>query len=301
MLLRQFPDINLVRNLRNDVSEGGGNAWMNVALNVRCREVSRTGVESPYSLFLNVKGHSFCSVNGHQYRIETDNFLLTQPGDQYDLIVDNIHQTEIFNIHINKEFFEGFVNSFIRSADSLLSDPYQAKTSNKLFTQLYQKDDRINSLIARLGESGADETERFDAILAEIMLHVLSENEQVKLAASRLPLVSRVGQGELFARLAMAKDYMHSNYASPLNLDELCRETAMSKFHFMRMFKALYGCSPYQYLTGVRMQKAAALLKTSGCSINEISDLLGFEYPNSFIKSFQKNYGIAPLQFRKAI
>ena len=65
------------------------------------------------------------------------------------------------------------------------------------------------------------------------------------------------------------------------------------------MFKAFYGITPYQFISAVRMQKAAQLLKTSGLSINEIADQLGFEYPNSLIKAFRKTYKEAPLHYRK--
>jgi len=49
----------------------------------------------------------------------------------------------------------------------------------------------------------------------------------------------------------------------------------------------------------VRMQKARWLLQNTNDSISEISSGTGFDYPNSFIKAFQKAYHTSPLQFRK--
>ena len=300
MLLNQFPDINLVRSYRNEPVSSGDNVWRNVALNIKCREADRTGVESPYSLFLNHKGHSYCTVNKNQYKIETDTFLLSRPGEQYGLIIDNLHQTEIFNIHINKDFFEGWYHAITAGDERQLDGSLSALTDPlpNLFTQLYPKDDAFNRLINELGNTG-DDNEVFDAVLGRLVVYLLQSNEEVRKQIAALPLVSAAVQTEIYSRLITAKDYIHSNYTRAIDLDTLCKETAMSKFHFLRMFKSLYGVTPYQYLTRVRMEQATRLLKQTNSPVTEISDQLGFEYANSFIKAFQKAYGTSPLQYRK--
>lgn len=291
----------MVRQLKNNAARGVGE-WRNVVLNFECREASRLNLESPYSLFINNKGHSYCSVNKQHYRIETDNFLFSQPGDIYGLTVDNMQKTELCNIHINKSFFNGVAHSLTTTHELLLDDPEKNRELNiHLFSQLFPKDETLNALTARLTASETYSNHAFESVLMELVAYLLRQNEDIKKSISRLPFAKPSVQTDIYRRLAVAKDYICSNYNLPLALDEICRETGMSKFHFLRVFKSFTGITPYQYLSDVRMNKARQLLKNSNNSISEIASDLGYEYPNSFIKAFQKNYQIAPMQYRKQV
>ncbi len=298
MLLKEFPDINMVRQLKNNAARGGAE-WRNVVLNFECREASRLNLGSPYSLFLNKKGHSHCAVNKRQYRIETDTFLFTQPGDVYGLTVDNIHKTELCNIHINRAFFNGVAHTLTTPDEQLIDNPESTETNAHLFTQLYRKDATINHLAHKLTTPETYSTNTFDQVLMELVQHLLVSNEDIRKSITRLPFAKAAVRADIYKRLSVAKDYIHSNYNTPLELDAVCKETGMSKFHFLRVFKSYYGITPYQYLTAVRMEKAATLLRSTDAAITEIADGLGFEYPNSFIKAFQKIYHTSPLQYRK--
>lgn len=299
MLLKEFPDINMVRGLKNNAARGAGE-WRNVVLNFECKEASRLNLESPYSLFLNKKGHSYCSANGQQYRIETDSFLFTQPGDIYGLTVDNMHKTELCNIHINRNFFDGVAHTLASSDEHLIDDPTAIKsTGAHLFTQLYRKDATINHLTHKLTQEETYSNNSFEHVLMQLAEHLLLSSSEIQKSISKLPFAKAAVRIDIYKRLTLAKDYIQSNYHTPLELDTICRETGMSKFHFLRVFKSYFGITPHQYLSNVRMEKATALLRNTSASIVEISDSVGFEYPNSFIKAFRKAYHISPLQYRK--
>lgn len=298
MLLKEFPDISMVRRLRNEPLKPT-DKWMNVALNIKCREASRTGVESPYSLFINRKGFSYCTVNRQQYRIETNAFLFTQPGDIYDLIIDNTDQTEICNIHINREFFNNAAYSLTTSSSTQLDKPYHPDDALHFFTQLHEKDEVTKYLIAQLSKLPSNDTANFERLLIDIIENLLIKNQTVRSKISRLPFLKGSVREDIYRRLATARDYIHSNYEKAIDLDDISIETGMSKFHFLRMFRIFYGITPYQYLSDIRMKKAADLLETTNSSINEIAASVGFEYPNSLIKAFRKTYNIAPHQYRK--
>ncbi len=297
MLSKQFPNLDWVRRLRNDATDTAAPKWNNIALNVKCREAYRTGVESPYSLFMNVSGHSYCKVNSRHYKVETDSFLFTRPGDQYDLVIDNLQQTETFNIHINKDFFNEVARDITTPQAQLLDGTATSPAQPWLFTQLYGKDEVLTGYTQLLAQ--AKDKTQFDITLANMTAHLLKTDEQTQRQIAALPALNATVRAELYSRLILAKDIIHSHYDREPDLDELCRETAMSKFHFLRMFKAVYGLTPYQYLVKVRMDKARVLLKHTTLPVSAISTELGFEYPNSFIKAFHKAYGVSPLQWRK--
>ncbi len=64
----------------------------------------------------------------------------------------------------------------------------------------------------------------------------------------------------LYRRIVQAKLFIDSNYTDNIDLDNISDEAYFSKFHFTRLFKKIYGRTPHQYLTFVRIEKAMLLL-----------------------------------------
>jgi AraC-like DNA-binding protein len=93
--------------------------------------------------------------------------------------------------------------------------------------------------------------------------------------------------------------YIQSNYTHKISLDELTKIAYMSKFYFLRVFKSHTGLGPYEYLLNYRINKAKEILKNTGLSVREISEAVGFENCNNFIREFKKIVGRTPLSYRK--
>lgn len=96
-----------------------------------------------------------------------------------------------------------------------------------------------------------------------------------------------------------AKRYIEENYQnSNLSLETLCDHLHMSTAYFSTVFKKEEGESYISYLTGVRMKKAAELLKTTDEKTYVIAAKVGYDEPNYFSYVFKKRYGVSPNKFR---
>ncbi len=95
-----------------------------------------------------------------------------------------------------------------------------------------------------------------------------------------------------------AKAYMDMNYQKDLSLDDVSREYNISPYYFSRMFREENGQSFIDYLTSVRMEKAKELLTDSELSMKEIGVMVGYSDPNYFSRSFKKNIGVTPTEYR---
>ena len=96
-----------------------------------------------------------------------------------------------------------------------------------------------------------------------------------------------------------AKRYIEENYQnSNLSLETLCDHLHMSTAYFSTVFKKEEGESYISYLTGVRMKKAAELLKTTDEKTYVIAEMVGYTEPNYFSYVFKKRYGVSPNKFR---
>jgi AraC-like DNA-binding protein len=97
----------------------------------------------------------------------------------------------------------------------------------------------------------------------------------------------------LYRRMVQAKLFIDQHHAGKIDLDNISDEAYFSKFHFIRLFKAIYGKTPHQYLISVRIAKAAQLLE-AGQSVSDVCFSVGFDSLTSFSGLFKKVTGMSP-------
>jgi len=93
------------------------------------------------------------------------------------------------------------------------------------------------------------------------------------------------------------EQYMNSE----LTLEMLAEELQISPIYISRQLKEELGTSFIHVLTQTRMNKAIYYLDSTDLSINEISELVGFDNQHYFSTSFKKNVGMSPNQYRRGI
>jgi AraC-like DNA-binding protein len=100
--------------------------------------------------------------------------------------------------------------------------------------------------------------------------------------------------------LLRAKDLADARYADPLDVDDLAAAAGLSRAHFSREFRRAFGESPHAYLLTRRLERAAALLRTTDRSVTEICFDVGLSSLGSFTTSFKRTYGVTPTTYRDA-
>ena len=98
--------------------------------------------------------------------------------------------------------------------------------------------------------------------------------------------------------LLRARDLADARYADPLGVDDLARAAGLSRAHFSREFRRAFGEPPHVYLLTRRLERAAALLRTTDHSVAEICFAVGLQSVGSFTTSFRRTYGLAPTAYR---
>lgn len=107
-------------------------------------------------------------------------------------------------------------------------------------------------------------------------------------------------------RSAVKKDLIHKlqayivhNKSKPIQLSDLARHIDRSPNHVTRIFKEVLGQTPIDYIHQVKVSVACELLKSSGMTIAEISDYLGYCEQSYFHRIFKKFTGVAPTAVQK--
>jgi AraC-like DNA-binding protein len=98
--------------------------------------------------------------------------------------------------------------------------------------------------------------------------------------------------------LVRAKDLVDARYFEPLSVDDLARAAGLSRAHFSREFRGAFGESPHAYLLTRRLERAAAMLRTTDRSVTDICFSVGLQSVGSFTTSFSRTYGISPAAYR---
>lgn len=98
-----------------------------------------------------------------------------------------------------------------------------------------------------------------------------------------------------------AKHYIMEHYQNPdLTLKEVAEYVELNEKYFTTKFTKECGETFLSYLTGLRIQKAKELIRTTTFKMYEIAEMVGYRNPEHFNRIFKKTTGISPTQYRKA-
>ncbi len=98
--------------------------------------------------------------------------------------------------------------------------------------------------------------------------------------------------------LLRAKDLADARFFEPLDLDDLASAAGLSRAHFSREFRRAFGESPHAYLLTRRLERAAALLRTTDRSVADVCLSVGLQSIGSFTTSFTRTFGVSPTVYR---
>jgi AraC-like DNA-binding protein len=100
--------------------------------------------------------------------------------------------------------------------------------------------------------------------------------------------------------LLRAKDLADARYFEQIGGEDMARAAGLSRAHFSREFRAAFGESPHVYLLTRRLERAAALLRTTDRSVADVCFSVGLQSVGSFTTSFKRIYGRSPTAYRAA-
>ncbi|MET9000112.1 AraC family transcriptional regulator [Amycolatopsis sp. NPDC004169] len=156
------------------------------------------------------------------------------------------------------------------------------------------EDPVLASVATALGAAavaGADELYA-ESAAAFLAVHLLTHH-------TAAPPPRAPGRDELRTRSAVR--FIRDNHHLPLTLADMAAAADLSPFHFLRVFKAATGQTPYRYLTRVRVERACRHLERGELSVTEIAQACGFATPSRFAAAFRAQIGQSPSAYRAAV
>ena len=104
---------------------------------------------------------------------------------------------------------------------------------------------------------------------------------------------------ELLGRLCRARDLLRDWEDEPLSVSAVAPTSGVTRFHFIRLFKAIFGETPHQYRSRAQVEKAKHLLILTDLSITDVCMAMGYSSLGSFSALFSRRVGMSPSEFQR--
>lgn len=122
-----------------------------------------------------------------------------------------------------------------------------------------------------------------------------------EIISSFLPILKHNKVRAIDRRIEAAVEYINLHSEQHFCVSNLAFDVGMSVSNFYKLFKSETSKTPIEYKNQVNISRAMRLLKSDEClSVEEISDMLGFESATYFRRVFKKSVGKTPLEYRKS-
>jgi AraC family transcriptional regulator len=273
----------------------------NVVLEARAKRHRVDHYAGPLSIKTVINGEVAWIVKGRELVVDPLSFLIVSEGEPYSMNIDAPRPVETCCVFFAPGFVERVALDSASPLERALDEPDRAAPALPYLSALHGDRERvlarrIQSLAPRcrtaLAPSGFEE----DFLLLAAQL--LEYYQQIRDEAARLPAVKTSTRQELYRRLLIGREYIHSHGSGTLSLETVARAAGVSLFHFHRGFTQAFEQTPHAYLTGLRLERAYRMLG-SGSSVIETSLDVGFSSPSTFSRLFRSRFGQAPSAIRR--
>jgi AraC-like DNA-binding protein len=112
-------------------------------------------------------------------------------------------------------------------------------------------------------------------------------------------LVAALIHSDQLQRLCRARDLLRDIQDGPRSVKAVARACGFSQFHFIRIFKLMFGETPHQYRLRFQVEKAKQLLILTDLSVTDVCFEVGFLSLGSFSARFGERVGLSPSSFQR--
>lgn len=152
----------------------------------------------------------------------------------------------------------------------------------------------LSDLVERLDNAQEDEDFGADAVRDTLMIQLLVFINRMIRRGESLPAREMSAYDPKIAR---ALSYINENLGRDMSVEEIAEYAYLSKYYFMRLFKAQTGTTVHAYLRQKRLLNAARLIR-EGAAVSKAAEDSGFRDYSAFYRAFRETFGISPGQLK---
>lgn len=247
-------------------------------------------------------GEEWYKVNGISIAVRPQRFLILNNDQPYASSIDTAEKVKSLSVFFRKDFAATVFYDMLHSERHLLDNlftigpvPEFHQTLHAMSTDLQRQLDLLINELDTYGYTKNSTDEHLARLLQGLLFHQHADSLRVRLVDAVKPATRK----EIYKRICTARDILHSNFTENLELDQLGRMAALSVPQLIRQFRAVFHCTPHQYLTRIRLEHARDLLQNSDHPVQDITWMCGFENASAFGRLFKQWQSMSPFAYRK--
>lgn len=242
-----------------------------------------TGARQEYIIHFVLKGSGFYSSGGSTWSLSPGQMFLIYPGDPVIYGAD----------HANPWMYAWIGFNGIR-VDAILK---QCGFSKNCLVRPAPPNEEIleciDSMLEKRTLTFANDLRREAGLLN---LFALLCDYNASLSKQKIIPAKSGFSSSVYVELAL--DYIQGMYGHGINVTDIADNIGISRAQLNQAFQKVLGLSVQKFLIDYRMHKAANLLVSTGMSIKEISNTVGYDDQLTFSKAFKKKFEMSPKAYR---
>lgn len=229
-------------------------------------------------------------VEGASYKMQPGDIILVRHHMIHKAVIDVSVPYERIIIYLDSSYVDRF------APDMGLMECFLTAEKRRycLMRPTEEEWATVKSQLERLEDSMSDKGFASDYMqgtnLAQLMVHL---NRIIQLDES-----DKTEAVEYNEKIADILSYINENLSKELTVDELAARSYLSRYHFMRLFKAQTGYTVHNYIRQKRLTLAARLIR-EGMSASDAAAECGFSDYSAFHRAFSSSFGVSPGKIKK--
>ncbi len=245
-------------------------------------------------------------VDGQHFKVKAGEYFIFNPNQKVQAFGNFDKEVKGYCLFLTEKTICETVQVLNSPFEKSLDSPFNCGWQQQEFmVKTYQLEENsfgrcLHRLRNKLNEASGKEVVDWDAVFQEIATEFLHSHRQIGHHLQSIPCVRTLTKQEIYRRLSIAYGFILENFEQPISLDELQKEALLSKYHLVRLYRQVYGLTPYQHLLQKRIEKAKKLL-SQDYSPTETAIQLSFSDRRAFAKVFKEMVGVPPSIFQQKL
>lgn len=242
------------------------------------------------------KSEILCKADGREILLKQGEMLFHKPNELHSLSANGKNAPDVFIISFEckseaikifenkklslKKTYAQFIYYIIEEAKRTFDIPYSDPNLKKL------------KLLPSPALGGQQQIKNYLEILLINIIRSLTETT----GGNDMFLQQRELDNKLVKDILKI---LQENIQNTLTVNDICSRIGYSRAYVFRKFKLVVGTSVMEYFISLKIEKAKELLRENNFSVKEISDMLAFDTPNYFSKTFKRVTKLTPSAYKK--
>jgi AraC-like DNA-binding protein len=253
------------------------------------------------------KGTEQYFVERRRICVDEDSYLILNDKQCYSSLLGGTHEAASFCIFFRPGMADEVRCGLHMRLEEALDDPNKHLDSGQpsgFYETLRPHDQLVTPQLRYLQTrilAGQRDEQWLEEHLQRLLTSLIYAESSQRQLVRTIDATKSATRTELARRIGWAADYIQSNYADPVTLDDIAKAATLSKFHLIRLFKQYYGVTPHTFLLEKRGRAAKRLLESTGTQIGDIAAITGFGSRWTMLRQLRKQFGISGKTLRMDI